>query len=72
MMLMESIQLADMARSEESIKYALRGGIIALALLALNGTIYPLSVRLVKKVFGFKDFFYVHFVVVQLLRPFCL
>ena len=54
--------MAEYSKTKEAIQYYLRGALIVVAGLTTSALTYPLSVKVAKRMFGFKDFLNIHMV----------
>jgi len=59
---MENLNLTEYSTSKEAIQYYYRGVTLGIIGLLTSAISYPLSVRLVKRVFGIKNFLNIHMV----------
>jgi len=59
---MESLSLQEYSTTKEAVQFLSRGAILAVIGIATSAISYPLSVRIVKKVFGLRDFLNIHLV----------
>ena len=62
---MENLSITEYSTTKEALTYYSRGAVLIGIGVLTSAISYPLSIRIVKKVFGLRDFLNVHLVGLQ-------
>jgi hypothetical protein len=59
---MENLSLTEYSTTKEALQYYSRGAVLVIIGVVTSAISYPLSIKIVKRIFGLRDFLNVHMV----------